>query len=126
MNVNDLFNAFHGQYGSSLLDSDGDNVDLNGGSATRYVIAITCLTDTVFEELQNIDGEIGSISTVTAENNHDDPTLGFGAAANAIDVIKGSAATTHTFPKGITIYGRWDYVELHSGQCICYFAPRAY
>jgi hypothetical protein len=113
-----------GQFGSSLLDSDGDNVDLNGGSATRYVCAIQFLADTVFEELQNINGEIGSISTVTAENNHDDATAGFGAAANAIDVIKGSSATTHTFPKGLTIYGRWDYVELHSGLCICYFAPR--
>ena len=115
--------ASMGQYGSSLLDSDGDNVDLNGSSATRYVYAITFLSDTVFEELQNLGGEIGSISTVTAENNHDDATDGFGAAANAIDVIKGSSATTHTFPKGVTIFGRWDYVELHSGFCVCYFAP---
>ena len=115
--------ASMGQYGSSLLDSDGDNVDLNGSSATRYVCAIPFLADTVFEELQNLGGEIGSISTVTAENNHDDATNGFGAAANAIDVIKGSAATTHTFPKGVTIFGRWDYVELHSGFCVCYFAP---
>lgn len=115
--------ASMGQYGSSLLDSDGDNVDLNGSSATRYVCAITFLSDTVFEELQNLGGEIGSISTLTAENNHDDATNGFGAAANAIDVIKGSAATTHVFPKGVTIFGRWDYVELHSGFCVCYFAP---
>ena len=26
-----------GQYGSSYLDGDGDVVDLNGSSATRYV-----------------------------------------------------------------------------------------
>ena len=28
------------------------------------------------------------------------------------------------FPAGITIYGMWDYVELHEGTCICYVAPR--
>ena len=124
MNVDDLYKASLGQYGSSFLDSDGDNVDLNGGSATRYVIAITMIDNVVFQELQNMNGEIGSISTVTAENDHDHVDLGFGAAANAIDIIKGATATTHTFPKGVTIYGRWDYVELHSGMCICYFAPR--
>jgi len=116
--------ASMGQYGSSLLDSDGDSVDLNGASATRYICAITFLTDVVFQELQTLGGEIGSISTVTAENNHDDATNGFGAAGNAIDVIKGGTATTHAFPLGLTIFGRWDFVELHSGMCICYFAPQ--
>ena len=116
--------ASMGQYGSSLLDSDGDNVDLNGSSATRYVCAITFLADTVFEELQNLGGEIGSISTGPAgELDHDATINGFGTAANAIAVIKGSADTTHVFPKGVTIFGRWDYVELHSGFCVCYFAP---
>ena len=124
MNVDNLFKASLGQYGSSLLDSDGDIVDLNGGSASRYVIAITFLADTVFQALENINGEIGSISTVTAENDHDHVDLGFGAAGNAIDIIDGDTATTHTFPKGITIYGKWDFVELHSGMCVCYFAPR--
>lgn len=115
--------ASMGQYGSSFLDGDGDSVDLNGSSATRYICSITFITDVVFQEIQTLGGEIGSISTVIAENNHDDATNGFGAAANAIDIIKGGTATTHVFPKGLTIFGRWDYVELHSGMCICYFAP---
>ena len=114
--------ASMGQYGSSLLDSDGDSVNLRGASATRYICAITFLTDVVFEELQTLGGEIGSISTLTEENNHDDATNGFGAADNAINVIKGG--TSHVFPLGLTIFGRWDYVELHSGMCICYFAPQ--
>tara|TARA_R110002167_G_scaffold29583_1_gene98718 strand:+ start:432 stop:812 length:381 start_codon:yes stop_codon:yes gene_type:complete len=115
--------ASMGQYGSSFLDGDGDSVDLSGSSATRYICSITFITDVVFQEIQTLGGEIGSISTVIAENNHDDATNGFGAAANAIDIIKGGTATTHVFPKGLTIFGRWDYVELHSGMCICYFAP---
>ncbi len=114
------FNMFStGQFGSSLLNGDGDIVDLNGGSATRYVGAITMLADTTFQNLQTLNGEIGSISTVTAENNHDSATGGFGEAGNATDVT-----TSITFPKGVTIYGRWDFVELNSGTCVCYYAPR--
>ena len=33
--------------------------------------------------------------------------------------------TSDTFPKGITIYGMWDKVELNSGSCIVYVAPRS-
>ena len=29
-----------------------------------------------------------------------------------------------TIPKGVTIYGMWDYIELNSGACIVYVAPR--
>jgi len=119
MNADQILKASLGQYGSSYLNGNGDIVDLNGGSATRYVIAITMMEATTFQALENMNGEIGSISTVTAENDHDDTTLGFGEAGNATDVT-----TSHSFAKGITIYGRWDYVELNSGACVCYFAPR--
>ena len=121
MNVDNLFKASLGQYGSSYLNGDGDIVDLNGGSATRYVIAITMMEGTTFQNLQNMDGEIGSISTVAAECDHDHVDLGFGEAGNATTVT-----TSHSFAVGTTIYGKWDYVELNSGSCVCYFAPRGY
>ena len=111
-----------GQYGSSYLDGDGDVVDLNGSSPTRYVCSITFLEDTQFQALENLGGEIGSFSTVTAENNHDSTSNGIGEAGNATDLTVGSSG--QIFPKGITVFGRWDYVELHSGACICYFAVR--
>ena len=59
---------------------------------------------------------------MTAENDHDSTTGGFGDAGNATDLSVG--ASGQVFPKGITVFGQWDYVELHSGACICYFAPR--
>lgn len=111
-----------GQFGSSFLDGDGDKVDLDGGSATRYVSSISFLEDTQFQDLKNLNGEIGSFSTVTAENDHDSTTGGFGTAGNATDLSVG--ASGQVFPKGLTIFGRWEFVELHSGACICYFAPR--
>ena len=33
-------------------------------------------------------------------------------------------ATADTFPKGVTIYGMWDNVELNSGSAVVYVAPR--
>ena len=117
-NNTDLYNATLGQYGSSFITGDGGTVDLNGSNATMYVIAITMLADTTFQNLQNYKGQIGSISTVTAENDHD---ARFGTAANAVDIT-----TSHTFPSGVTIFGKWDFVELNSGTCICYFAPQPF
>ena len=117
-NNTDIYNATLGQYGSSFITGDGGTVDLNGTSSTMFVIAITMLADTTFQTLQTYKGEIKSISTVTAENDHD---AEFGAASNATDIT-----TSHTFPKGVTIFGRWDFVELNSGTCVCYFAPQPF
>jgi len=110
-----------GQYGSTYLDGDGDTIDLSGSSATRYVCSITFLEDTQFHDLETLGGEIGSFSTVTVENDLDHATNGIGASGNGTDLVQD--ASGQTFPKGITIFGRWDNVQLHSGACICYFAP---
>ena len=40
MNVNDLFRASFGQYGSVYLTGDGAQLDLNGATANRFIIAI--------------------------------------------------------------------------------------
>tara|TARA_R110000796_G_scaffold72775_1_gene164115 strand:- start:1658 stop:2026 length:369 start_codon:yes stop_codon:yes gene_type:complete len=117
-NNTDIYNATLGQYGSSFITGDGGTVDFNGTSSKMFVIAITMLADTTFQNLQTYKGEIKSISTVTAENDHD---AEFGAASNATDIT-----TSHTFPKGVTIFGRWDFVELNSGTCVCYFAPQPF
>ena len=109
--------AAFGQYGSSYLNGDGDLIDLTS-STKVFICAITMCEDTTFQKLENLGGDIRSISTVTAENDHDHSTGGFGASANSTDV-----ANTHTFKTGVTIYGKWDHVELNSGGCICYYAP---
>tara|TARA_R100000951_G_scaffold116333_1_gene127682 strand:- start:1915 stop:2298 length:384 start_codon:yes stop_codon:yes gene_type:complete len=113
-----------GQYGSTYLAGDDDLIDLNENNspnATRYICSITFLEDTQFQALENLGGEIGSFSDVIGENNLDDTTNGIGASANGTTLTIG--ASGQVFPKGITVFGRWDFVELHSGACICYFAP---
>lgn len=124
MNVNDLFKASFGQFGSVYLNGNGAKLDLNGTTANRFIISITMLEDTTFEDIQTLDGVVSSISDVSAEL---DVGGEFGAVTNEsttsdMDTI----ATTHVFPKGVTIYGKWDYLELNSGSCICYLAPVGY
>lgn len=124
MNVNDLFKASFGQFGSVYLNGDGAILDLDGTSANRFVIAITMLDVVTFAKLQTLDGLVSSITTSTDEDNAGDA---FGALTNESTTTNmDTLSTTHTFPKGITIYGKWDHVELNSGACICYLAPVGY
>ena len=124
MNVNDLFKASFGQFGSVYLTGDGAILDLDGTSANRFIIAITFFEDTTFQKMQTLDGLVSSITTSTDE---DDAGGEFGALTNESTTTNMDTITTsHTFPKGITIYGKWDHIELNSGSCICYLAPVGY
>ena len=124
MNVDDLFKASFGQFGSVYLTGDGALLDLDGSSANRFVISITMLSDVTFQHMKTLDGLVSSITTSTDE---DDAGSGFGALTNeSTDTDMDTITTSHTFPKGVTIYGKWDYIELNSGACICYLAPVGY
>tara|TARA_R110000824_G_scaffold118582_1_gene270892 strand:- start:111 stop:485 length:375 start_codon:yes stop_codon:yes gene_type:complete len=124
MNVNDLFRASFGQYGSVYLTGNGAKLDLNSSTANRFIIAVTMLENVTFEDIQTLDGVVSSITDVSAEL---DVGGSFGAVTNESTTSDMDAITTsHVFPKGITIYGQWDYLELNSGACICYLAPVGY
>ena len=124
MNVNDLFRASFGQYGSVYLTGDGAQLDLDGAVANRFILAITFFEDTTFEKIETLDGVVSSI---TSDADEIDVGDAFGAETNESTTSDmDSIATTHIFPKGITIYGKCDYVELNGGSCICYLAPVGY
>jgi len=124
MNTNDLFKASFGQFGSVYLTGDGAKLDLDGTSANRFVIAITMLEDVTFQKMQTLDGLVSSITTST---NEDGVGEEFGAITNeSTSTNMDTITTSHTFPKGITIYGKWDHIELNSGSCVCYLAPVGY
>ena len=124
MNVNDLFRASFGQYGSVYLTGNGAKLDLNSSTANRFIIAVTMLENVTFEDIQTLDGVVSSITDVSAEL---DVGGSFGAVTSESTTSDMDAITTsHVFPKGITIYGQWDYLELNSGACICYLAPVGY
>jgi hypothetical protein len=124
MNVNDLFKASFGQFGSVFLTGDGAILDLDGTSANRFIIAITMLDVVTFQKLQTLDGLISSISTDDANETQIDDQ--FGAVTNHGDNDATHITSTYEFPKGVTIYGKWDHVELNGGSCICYLAPVGY
>ena len=124
MNVNDLYKASFGQFGSVYLNGDGALLDLNSTTANRFIIAITMLEDVTFEDIQTLDGVVSSITDVSDEL---DVGGSFGAVTNESTTSdQDTIATSHTFPKGITIYGKWDYIELNGGSCVCYLAPVGY
>ena len=124
MNVNDLFKASFGQFGSVYLTGNGAILDLDGTSANRFVIAITMLDVVTFAKLQTLDGLVNSITTSSSE---DDAGGAFGALTNeSTNTNMDTITSSDTFPKGITVYGKWDHIELNGGSCVCYLAPVGY
>jgi hypothetical protein len=119
MSTDFLSSASFGHYGSVYLPASG-SIDLTGSSASRYVTAILIIgDDSSFAALEALNGEVGQLSTVTAELDLDDVTTGIGAAAN------GTTIASITMRTGTVIYGKWDLVTLNSSSsCICYFAPK--
>ena len=119
-----------GQFGSTYLTGDGGKLDLDGTSAKYYVCAITMTEDVTFQTLGILDGGadlgMGNTHFVSTEDTQTLDT-DWGADTNAGDndsdliVLDGSGTE---FPAGMTLYGMYDYVELHAGDVICYVAPR--
>ncbi len=76
----------------------------------QYYVAIYMLTDTVFTNtgLVQAGGERGAGTYIGSE--------GPGAGTN------GTVTDGVTFPAGVTIYGRWNSLDITSGSCIAYVA----
>ena len=116
-----------GQFGSTYLTGDGAILDLDGASAKYYVCAITFTEDTTFQTLGILDAGVqlgmGKTHFVSTEDTQTLDT-DWGAVTDASDDDGKVVTTSHTFPKGVTLYGMYDFVELNSGACVCYVAPR--
>jgi hypothetical protein len=82
------------------------------GSTTRtekVFVAITFLEDTTFNT--------GASGLIPAESQNFPSSDG---ASTDIDADGGVAVDSETFPKGITIYGRWTGFQLATGRVIAY------
>jgi hypothetical protein len=71
-------------------------------------VAVTCLDDTTFTKLEA-----------------EDPTKYFGTDStdNDLDGPGDQVTTSTTFPKGVTVYGRFDAITLASGKVLAYHGP---
>jgi len=119
-----------GQFGSTFLKGDGAKLLLTASTAKYYVCAISMVTDVAFQALENLDGgarlAMPNTSFVSTEAMPVDTDWNAAAADTTAETNEDSdpVTTSDTFPKGMTIYGMWDNVELHSGSAIVYVAPR--
>ena len=119
-----------GQFGSTFLKGDGAKLLLTASTAKYYVCAITMITDVTFQALESLDGGVNMGMGDTAFVGTDVlaiDTMWNAAAADTTAETNEDAdaiATAATFPKGVTIYGMWDNVELNSGSYVVYVAPR--
>ena len=118
MAIDFLTKASFGHYGSTYLGSEA-TLDLTGSSASRYIIAILIVTDdSAIATLESLNGEVGMLSTLTAENDLDG-TDGIGAGENG-----GDLSSSVTFKSGTVLYGKWDKIITHTTSgMIVYFAP---
>ena len=90
------------------LDSDLTPAS-NVNRTTKVFVAITFLEDTTFNT--------GASGLTPAEAQNFPSSDG---ASTDIDADGGVAVDGETFPKGITIYGRWTGFQLATGRVIAY------
>ena len=91
----------------------GDDSDATPGGntnrTTKVFVAITFLEDTVFDS--------GADGLVPQESENFPSSDG---NSTDIDADGGDVVDSETFPKGVTIYGRWTGFKLASGRVIAY------
>jgi len=115
-NVNDLYNRSFGQMGSVFNDGTAAITPPNN----KVFIAITFLSTTTFDSS-------GGLKADTANDTRE--FIGTEAAAHNLTVasetnVSGGGGqqvdVSNSFPKGLTIYGRWTEIDPASGTLIAY------
>ena len=82
----------------------------------QVFVAITMLADTVFDSCSALVAEDSEKYMNTEDAAHD-------LAAGSESSVEGSGGIvvdSVSFPKGVTIYGRWIEIDIDSGSCIAY------
>ena len=102
--VQEALNIQLGQAGSAVFTTHDAAVQYAG---TVYV-AISFLEDSVFET---------GITGLVPETNYLYPSSN---ATSSLIAENSLQVDGITFPKGLTIYGRWTGFELSDGSCIAY------
>ena len=115
-----LMNSAHynlatmGQVGSAVIK---DGTAASTPPSGKVFVAITMLTDCTFETAVTSEGSETNGGLISEDST---------VWASSVDSSKGSAsngvavAATVTFPKGVTIYGRYTEIDVASGTCIAY------
>ena len=112
-----------GQLGSVYTTASSEEINPPTG---KVFVAVTMLADTIFDDAGGLVADIplsGSDQYIGTEQ----PAHDLAAAGETTDegtgglIIGGSTeADAVTFPKGVTIYGRWTEIDVYSGAVIAY------
>ena len=89
-------------------DSDSTPAS-NVNRITKVFVAITFLEDTVFDS--GTEGLVAETTQLFPDST---------GTGTLIDADGGDVVDSETFPKGVTIYGRWTGFKLSSGRVIAY------
>ena len=95
--------------GTTLTTSNSVTAD-PGVGAEAVFCAITFLEDTVF------NNSLAGLTPAVAQLYPG----GTGSISSSIDADGGAITGTESFPKGVTIYGRWTSITLATGRVIAY------
>tara|TARA_E500000331_G_scaffold342105_1_gene375331 strand:+ start:1519 stop:1920 length:402 start_codon:yes stop_codon:yes gene_type:complete len=118
-----------GQLGSIYSTSGSDEIKPPTG---KVFVAISFLTNTTFDDSTGLIAEQRTNKTTGGVQVTNNVYIGTNAAANDLDnatidegsggkVIVGSTSSgSVTFPKGMTIYGRWTEIDIYQGEIIAY------
>ena len=112
-----------GQLGSAYTTASSDAIK---PPTNKVFVAVTMLSDTIFDDAGGLVADIplsGSDQYIGTEQ----PAHDLAAGSETTDegsgglIIGGtSEADAVTFPRGVTIYGRWTEIDVHSGAVIAY------
>ena len=113
-----------GQLGSAYTTASSDAIKPPTG---KVFVAVQMLTDTIFDSSGGLVAEQRVNNTITGSVTNN-VYIGTEAAANDLDdgsetVDEGSGGQvvdSVTFPKGVTIYGRWTEIDVNSGTIVAY------
>tara|TARA_R100001129_G_scaffold170432_1_gene139901 strand:- start:227 stop:640 length:414 start_codon:yes stop_codon:yes gene_type:complete len=122
-----------GQLGSVYTTASSDAIT---PPTNKVFVAVTMLSDTIFDDAGGLIAErvvVNSTTDATATSTQTgDIYIGTEQPANDLGtattdegtgglIIGGtSEADAVTFPKGVTIYGRWTEIDVYSGGVIAY------
>lgn len=109
-----------GQMGSAYTNSGSEEINPPTG---KVFIAITMLEDTVFDASGGLVAETRINAGVTNNIYIGTEAAAHDLAAGAETVDEGTGGKvvdTVTFPKGVTIYGRWTEIDVNSGTIVAY------
>jgi len=106
-----------GQLGSAYTTASSDEIL---PPTNKVWIAITMLEDTVFDSSAGLTADIpvsGSDQYIGTEQ----PAHDLASGAETTDEGSGGIVVDSvSFPKGITIYGRWTAIDVLTGSVIAY------